>query len=91
LKELPLCIGQLNALQELDLYECSNLKEIPSSIGFECIPKVLFITMFQVEITTFIYWPIECTPKVLFIIMFQLEITTFIYWPIECIPRAWFE
>jgi hypothetical protein len=33
LKELPSSIGQLNALQELDLWRCSNLKELPSSIG----------------------------------------------------------
>jgi hypothetical protein len=33
LKELPSSIGQLNALQELDLNGCSNLKELPSFIG----------------------------------------------------------
>ncbi|CAM6033858.1 unnamed protein product [Sphagnum compactum] len=33
LKELPSSIGQLNALQELQLWGCSNLKELPSSIG----------------------------------------------------------
>jgi Leucine-rich repeat (LRR) protein len=33
LKELPSSIGQLNALQELDLLGCSNLKKLPSSIG----------------------------------------------------------
>jgi Leucine-rich repeat (LRR) protein len=33
LKELPSSIGQLNALQELDLSRCSILKELPSSIG----------------------------------------------------------
>jgi hypothetical protein len=32
LKELPAFIGQLNALQKLDLSWCSNLKELPSSI-----------------------------------------------------------
>jgi hypothetical protein len=40
LKELPSSIGQLNAIQELDLLRCSNLKELPlsktaSSIGSE--------------------------------------------------------
>jgi Leucine-rich repeat (LRR) protein len=33
LEKLPLPIGQLNALQKLDLSECANLKELPSSIG----------------------------------------------------------
>ncbi|CAM6069216.1 unnamed protein product [Sphagnum tenellum] len=33
MKELPTCIGQLNALQELDLSECSSLQELPTSIG----------------------------------------------------------
>ncbi|KAH8955411.1 hypothetical protein BDL97_08G136600 [Sphagnum fallax] len=33
LEEIPLSIGQLNALQEFHLSWCSNLKELPSSIG----------------------------------------------------------
>jgi hypothetical protein len=44
--------------------------------------------MFELERTTFIYWPIECTPRALFGRVFELERTTFIYWPIECTPRA---
>jgi hypothetical protein len=40
----------------------------------------------QVEITTFIYWPIECIPKAWFEWVFQLEIITFVYWAIEHTP-----
>jgi hypothetical protein len=48
--------GELNALQKLDFNECSNLKELPSSIWrIECIPKAWFEWMFQLERTTFIY------------------------------------
>jgi hypothetical protein len=33
LEQLPSSIGQLNALQKLHLYGCSNFKELPSFIG----------------------------------------------------------
>jgi Leucine-rich repeat (LRR) protein len=33
LKELPLSIGHLNALQKLDWLGCFELKELPSCIG----------------------------------------------------------
>jgi len=33
LQELPTSIGQLNALQNLDLRGCSTLQELPTSIG----------------------------------------------------------
>jgi len=33
LQELPTSIGQLNALQKLDLGECLSLQELPTSIG----------------------------------------------------------
>jgi hypothetical protein len=33
LQELPTSIGQLNALQNLDLTMCSKLQELPTSIG----------------------------------------------------------
>ncbi|KAH8955480.1 hypothetical protein BDL97_08G141200 [Sphagnum fallax] len=62
LKELPSSIGQLNALQKLDLSGCSHLKELPSSIGqLNALQKLDLRGVFQLERTTFIYWPIECT------------------------------
>jgi hypothetical protein len=33
LKDISSCIGQLNALQDLDLWKCLNLKELSSFIG----------------------------------------------------------
>jgi hypothetical protein len=47
--------------------------------------------VFELERTTFIYWPIKCTPNALFAKVFELERTTFIYWPIECTPNASFD
>jgi len=35
--------------------------------------------VFQLEKTTFIYWPIECTPNASFVMVFQLGGNTFIY------------
>jgi hypothetical protein len=40
---------------------------------------ISFIKMFQLEITTFLYWPIEYNPKASFIKVFQFEKTTLIY------------
>jgi len=33
----------------------------------ECTPRIRFIKVFPLEITTFIYWPIECTLMVSFV------------------------
>jgi hypothetical protein len=33
LQELPTSIGQLNALQKLDLNDCSSWQELPTSIS----------------------------------------------------------
>jgi len=46
--------------------------------------------VFQLERTTFIYWPIECTPRASFVTMFQVGTITFIYWPIEYTPKTSF-
>jgi Leucine-rich repeat (LRR) protein len=44
LKELHSSIGQLNALQELDLSGCSSLKELPSSIDqLNALQKLYFV------------------------------------------------
>jgi hypothetical protein len=49
------------------------------------------VGVFQLERTTFIYWPIESTLKVLFIEVCQFETTTFMYWAIDYnIAKAWF-
>ncbi len=74
-------IGQLNALQSLVLQKCSNLKELPSSIG---ISMAYFGKVFEFERTTLINWPIECTSMACFGRVFKFEGTTFMYWPIEC-------
>jgi hypothetical protein len=60
----------------LYLNEWSNLKELPSSISqLKCTLKPWFMGVFQLERTTFIYWPIECTLKTSFVKVFQL-----LYW-----------
>jgi Leucine-rich repeat (LRR) protein len=67
LEKIPSSIGQLNALEKLDLLGCSHLEELPSSIGqLNAFQKLVFSGCSHLEKTTFIYWSIECTPKALF-------------------------
>jgi hypothetical protein len=49
LEELPSSIGQLNALQELDLNECSNLKNYLHLLANWMHFKSLFIKFLQLE------------------------------------------
>jgi hypothetical protein len=48
------------------------------------------VRVFQLEKTTFIYWPIEHNPKAWFVRVFQLERITFIYCPTECTTTTCF-
>jgi len=87
-----LFIGQLNALQELGLNGCSNLKELRSSIGqLNTLKFFIYKTSLNwkhLEKNTFIYGRIECTQSASFVKAFQLEIITFIYWPIDYIEKS---
>jgi len=73
-------MGELIALNVLHLSRHSNLKKLLSSISqLSTFEKASFVKAIQLEITTFIYWPIEYILKASFVKVFQLEITTFIY------------
>jgi hypothetical protein len=64
LKELPFFIGQLNALQKLDLLGWSNLKKLPSSIAqLNALQELDLLGWSNLKGLIFIYWPIEYTPR----------------------------
>jgi hypothetical protein len=64
------------------------VKKLYSFIGqIECTQSALFVQAFQLEITTFIYWPIEYIPKASFVEVFHLEKNNFIYWSLNALDN----
>ncbi len=90
LQELLTSIGQLSALQNLDLKNCSRLQELSTSIA-NWMHKPWFEILFEVARITYVYWAIECTSKLWFEVLFKLVRIVNMYWAIECTPKFWFE
>jgi hypothetical protein len=74
----------------LKLWECSNLKKLPSSIRQSNALQELNLCGVSIWKNYLHLLAIECTPKASFAIMFRFERIAFIYWPIQCTPKAWF-